>query len=247
MAFIMNWAEDKIATYAKTGIQAGGTLAGNAVGGVGGLVESAGQSAAKGVQGGIGGVGGYINNYGNKVKGSMAADGPVSSAQKKTAVKPSAPTAAQKSLPTTAGAKKALPSTGGAQKALPAASQRPNASTSQGARPNTGGVQKPTQNSRVSAPSNNARTAGRVPASRPSAASSGAATGKVSISSESRPKVGGAQKPFKSSMGPKSKPDPSNMLGVGNTNKGPAKSPAKPSAGDPLGMGDDLMSMGKKK
>ena len=48
MAFIMNWAEDKIATYAKTGIQAGGTLAGNAVGGVGGLVESAGQSAAKG-------------------------------------------------------------------------------------------------------------------------------------------------------------------------------------------------------
>ena len=43
---IANWAEDKAAGYLKTGIQAGGSLAGNAVNGVGSLVESAGKSAA---------------------------------------------------------------------------------------------------------------------------------------------------------------------------------------------------------
>jgi hypothetical protein len=48
MSFIWNWAEEKISGYAKTGIQAGGTLAGNAVGGVGTLVEGAGKSAASG-------------------------------------------------------------------------------------------------------------------------------------------------------------------------------------------------------
>lgn len=42
---ITNWVEDKVAGYAKTGIQAGGTLAGNAVGGVGSLVEGAGKTA----------------------------------------------------------------------------------------------------------------------------------------------------------------------------------------------------------
>ena len=45
MSFIVNWIEDKATGYLKTGIQAGGTLAGNAVGGVGGLVESAGKTA----------------------------------------------------------------------------------------------------------------------------------------------------------------------------------------------------------
>ena len=46
--FIVNWVEDKVAGYAKTGIQAGGTLAGNTVGGVGGLIENAGRSAGDG-------------------------------------------------------------------------------------------------------------------------------------------------------------------------------------------------------
>ncbi len=49
MSFIVNWVEDKVAGYAKTGIQAGGTMAGNAVGGVGTLVEGAGRSAANGM------------------------------------------------------------------------------------------------------------------------------------------------------------------------------------------------------
>ncbi len=42
---ITSWIEDKATGYLKTGIQAGGSLAGNAVGSVGGLVESAGRSA----------------------------------------------------------------------------------------------------------------------------------------------------------------------------------------------------------
>ena len=45
---ITNWVEDKATGYLRTGIQAGGTLAGNAVGGVGSLIESAGKSAASG-------------------------------------------------------------------------------------------------------------------------------------------------------------------------------------------------------
>ncbi|KJX92728.1 hypothetical protein TI39_contig5829g00021 [Zymoseptoria brevis] len=80
MAFITNWVTDKLAGYAATGLQAGGTLAGNAVGGVGSLVENSGRSvgqSANGVAGAIGGVGNYINGYGNGVMGAMAADGPV--------------------------------------------------------------------------------------------------------------------------------------------------------------------------
>ena len=45
MAFIMDWAKEKAAGYLRTGIQAGGTLAGNAVGGVGSMIENAGKSA----------------------------------------------------------------------------------------------------------------------------------------------------------------------------------------------------------
>ena len=48
MSFITGWIEEKATGYLKTGIQAGGSLAGNAVGGVGGLVEGSGRSAASG-------------------------------------------------------------------------------------------------------------------------------------------------------------------------------------------------------
>jgi hypothetical protein len=48
LSSIANWVEDKATGYLRTGIQAGGTLAGNAVGGVGSLVENAGKSAAQG-------------------------------------------------------------------------------------------------------------------------------------------------------------------------------------------------------
>ena len=43
-----DWVEDKVTNYARVGIQAGGTMAGNAVGGVGSLVESAGSNAGNG-------------------------------------------------------------------------------------------------------------------------------------------------------------------------------------------------------
>lgn len=86
-------------------------------------------------------MGNYIKGYGDNVKSSMSADGPVSAPAKKTAVKPSAPTAkpqtAQKALPSTGSAQKALPSTGGAQKALPS----------------TGGAQKALSSATKSVPS----------------------------------------------------------------------------------------------
>lgn len=69
------------------------------------------------VGGGIKGVGGYINTYGDGVKASMAADGPSSSAQKTTAVKPK-PAATPKALPST-GAAKALPAPTAKTNALP--------------------------------------------------------------------------------------------------------------------------------
>ena len=49
LSSITSWVEDKATGYLRTGIQAGGSLAGNAVGGVGGLVENAGKSAAQGM------------------------------------------------------------------------------------------------------------------------------------------------------------------------------------------------------
>jgi len=52
MAFIANWAIDKVQTtaagYLKTGLQAGGNMAGNAVGGVGTLIETSGRSLGEG-------------------------------------------------------------------------------------------------------------------------------------------------------------------------------------------------------
>lgn len=48
MSFITGWVEDKLSNYAKMGLQAGGSMAGNAVGGVGTMVENAGRSAGGG-------------------------------------------------------------------------------------------------------------------------------------------------------------------------------------------------------
>lgn len=48
VAFIATWVQNKASEYLKTGIQAGGALAGNAVGGVGGLIESSDRSLGEG-------------------------------------------------------------------------------------------------------------------------------------------------------------------------------------------------------
>lgn len=52
MSFIVNWAVDKAkdtaAGYLKTGIQAGGTLAGNTVGGVGNTIAEGGRALGEG-------------------------------------------------------------------------------------------------------------------------------------------------------------------------------------------------------
>ena len=49
LSWATGWVEDKVSGYAKTGIQAGGTLAGNAVGGVGNLIENSGRGVGSGV------------------------------------------------------------------------------------------------------------------------------------------------------------------------------------------------------
>ncbi|KAF2720099.1 hypothetical protein K431DRAFT_97422 [Polychaeton citri CBS 116435] len=93
--YIKGYIADTAAGYLKTGITAAGTMAGNTVGGVGGLIENGGRSVGDSVTGGIQGFGNYINSYGTGVTTSLAADGPTrSGAVKKTAVKPSASPAA---------------------------------------------------------------------------------------------------------------------------------------------------------
>ncbi|EME42741.1 hypothetical protein DOTSEDRAFT_73516 [Dothistroma septosporum NZE10] len=84
-----DWVVDKVYNAASTTIQAGGSMAGNAVGGVGSLIENSGRGVGSSAQGAIGGVGGYINNYGQSIIDATAPSGGSGSAEKKTAVKPS--------------------------------------------------------------------------------------------------------------------------------------------------------------
>lgn len=48
MAFITNYLQNTAATYLSAGVTAVGSMAGNAVGGVGSLVESGGRSIGEG-------------------------------------------------------------------------------------------------------------------------------------------------------------------------------------------------------
>ena len=48
MAFIMNYVKDTAAGYMKTGMEYGGTYAGNAVGGVGTMIENSGRGLGEG-------------------------------------------------------------------------------------------------------------------------------------------------------------------------------------------------------
>ncbi|KAK6431297.1 hypothetical protein LTR95_012540 [Oleoguttula sp. CCFEE 5521] len=92
VSYVTDYIQNTAAGYLKTGITAAGTMAGNTVGSVGGLVENTGRSVGQGASSSIGGVGGYINNYGDGIRGQFAADGPVGGgAAKKVAVKPGAP------------------------------------------------------------------------------------------------------------------------------------------------------------
>lgn len=46
--YAKDWAREKAGGYLRTGIQAGGTMAGNAVGGVGSVIENGGRSFGEG-------------------------------------------------------------------------------------------------------------------------------------------------------------------------------------------------------
>ena len=168
----------------------------------------------------------------------MSADGPVSNAPKKTAVKPSAPSA-QKALPASSGPRKAPPTTKSAtpQRALP--STKP-ATTSRVGGPTAVKPQGPG----VSKPGSNPTKSAQPPQKTASSVNS---SGKVVPSQASRPKpvtrkpaaAGGASTAGKSG----------DILGIGNKPKSqqPNNSSRKPSASDPLAIGADVAQIGKKK
>ena len=51
VSFVTDYIQNTAASYLKTGITAAGTMAGNAVGGVGGLIENGGNAVASGTKG----------------------------------------------------------------------------------------------------------------------------------------------------------------------------------------------------
>lgn len=193
--------------------------------------------------GSIAGVGNYINGYGDSIKRSMSSDGPVSTQQKKTAVKPSGAVGqgsaqAQKTLGGTQ--QKALPAAGGAAKGVGAAAQKTASSAtrsaSQASRPAQQGA-KGVSNGVSKSPQANARNvnASPKPANGPASNTRSqqqsnkiqnrSTNGKVSISAASRPKPG----PAKSTKPP--------VKGLDSK---------KHDAGDPLGMGGIMDDKGKK-
>lgn len=51
VSYVKNYIQDQAMGYLHTGITAAGTMAGNAVGGVGGLIENGGRSIGEGTTG----------------------------------------------------------------------------------------------------------------------------------------------------------------------------------------------------
>ncbi|KAK3074060.1 hypothetical protein LTR53_003839 [Teratosphaeriaceae sp. CCFEE 6253] len=188
MAFIANWAVDKVKTtasgYLATGLKAGGTMAGNAVGGVGTLIENGGRSVGEGtVAGGIKGVGGTINGYGNGITGSFAADGPVGGgAAKKTAVVKSSAQPSTKNRITDLG--DVDPKALGARKALPAAGTAKPRPVAGAAKPPAAGRPAPALAGAAAKPVGT----GARPKPQSNAAAKPVPDGKVRISAASRPK-----------------------------------------------------------
>lgn len=90
VSYVKNYIQDTAMGYLATGITAAGTMAGNAVGGVGGLIENGGRSIGQGTTGAINGYGGKINDYGDGIRNKFAADGYVgASASQKAKKEPS--------------------------------------------------------------------------------------------------------------------------------------------------------------
>ena len=176
----------------------------------------------------------------------MSSDGPVSSGQKKTAVKPSA----AKALP---------PSTLSAKKALPAPSQKGPATPKPATRTPAAKPNKPTPNSKPAGPTS-VKSKGPVGVTKPATngpnlVSNVNSSGKTMVSAASRP---GYRKPAVSKNNPNPMPAKGgDILGIGENfgKTGPKDSQNKNSSGgaarkssasDPLALGD-LENVGKKK
>jgi len=90
VSYVKNYIQDQAMGYLNTGITYAGTMAGNAVGGVGGRSENGGRSVGEGPAGAIGGYGGKLNSYGEGIRSKFAADGYVgASASQKAKREPS--------------------------------------------------------------------------------------------------------------------------------------------------------------
>lgn len=210
--------------------------------------------------GSIAGVGNYINGYGESIKRSMSSDGPVSTQQKKTAVKPpgavdKGSSQGQKALPqaqkaaggakqqassAAGGGSKALSSVGGAAKGVGAGAQKTASSATRSASQASRPAQQATKgvaNGVSKTPPANARNA--TSGSKP-------ATGPASNTRSQQPsnKVQNRSTNGKVSISAASRPKP----GPAKSTKPPVKGVdgKKHDASDPLGMGGIVDEKGKK-
>ncbi|WPH00298.1 Hypothetical protein R9X50_00312300 [Acrodontium crateriforme] len=195
MSFIVNYVKDTAAGYLKTGLEAGGNMAGNAVGGVGTMIENSGRGLGEGtVKGGISSVGNMINGYGASIQNSMAADGPVNRPGKLAVKATSAP---KKGVMGPGQQAKALPGSGVKKPATPI-SKTSHANTSSNKM--VGAAKSPAKSVKTTGGKTTISTASRpggpgkpAPAKSSTVRSAGTPTtatnaGKVRISPASRPK-----------------------------------------------------------
>ncbi|CAD0030260.1 unnamed protein product, partial [Aureobasidium pullulans] len=81
--FITNYIQNTAMGMLSSGITAAGNVAGNAVGGVGTMIQSSGQAVGNGIEGSIKNWGDYINSYGDRAVAATAPNPGTATAVKK--------------------------------------------------------------------------------------------------------------------------------------------------------------------
>ncbi|KAF2427185.1 hypothetical protein EJ08DRAFT_736249 [Tothia fuscella] len=121
---VSNIIQNSIGGFVSGAVTTAGGYAGDAVGGLGNLIEGAGASVGnKGIAGRFDAVGSGINSYGNAIKNATAPNAGSAIATKKTTVKKTDSKPAEKALPSSKPAAKALPAPG-AKKAITAGGEK---------------------------------------------------------------------------------------------------------------------------
>ncbi|KAH0366870.1 hypothetical protein KCU65_g4977, partial [Aureobasidium melanogenum] len=212
-SFITNYIQNTAMGMLSSGITAAGNVAGNAVGGVGTVIQNSGQAVGSGIEGSIRNWGDYINSYGDRaiaatapnpgsgptaVKKQKALPAPAkgAGAVAKQKALPAAPSSAQKALPAPASKPKTLgantPSYAGAvKKTAASAASKPKSVVGGSPVPSVGGLPKPSapKPSGSSLPPVNPKPSSLPPVNPKPLGSSTA--GKVKISPASKPKPSG--------------------------------------------------------